>query len=75
MPKELKEVKRLCPECDKEVTLSIDPETGDREGRCANCGIDVGAVINRLRYDKARKKIETEEEAATKPAKKESKWL
>lgn len=63
------EVKRMCPECEKEVTLKVDPETGDREGRCANCKLDVGAVVNRLRYGKAIKKVETEEEGSGNPPK------
>jgi hypothetical protein len=70
-----KEVKRLCPECEQEVTLIIDPETQDREGRCANCGLDVGAIVNRLRYAKAAKKVEEEEEKAKKGGKKQSEWF
>jgi DNA-directed RNA polymerase subunit RPC12/RpoP len=70
-----KEVKRLCPECEQEVALKIDQETGDREGRCENCGLDVGAVVNRLRYAKATKKVEDEEETANKGAKKGSSWF
>lgn len=65
-------MKRLCPECGKEVTLTVDPETRDREGRCKDCGLDVGAIVNRSRYNKAAKKLEEEENAAAVPPKKKS---
>lgn len=75
-PNAPKTVKRLCPECETEVTLTIDAETGDREGRCGSCGLDVGAVVNKLRYDKARRRVEDEEsEEKKKTEKKKSSWL
>jgi hypothetical protein len=69
------EIKRLCPECDQEVTLAVDAESGDREGRCSNCGLDVGAVVNKLRYAKATKKVQDEEEIEKKKQNKPKGWL
>ena len=70
-----KEIKRLCPECETEVTLVIDDDTGDREGRCPNCRLDVGAIVNRDRYDKAREKMKREEDEDKKKKEKKSSWL
>lgn len=68
-------VKRLCPECEAEVSLTIDPETGDREGRCPKCKLDVGAVVNRLRYEQAKKVVEETETKAKKGKKTGSSWF
>jgi hypothetical protein len=68
------EVKRLCPECETEVTLSIDSDTGDREGRCSNCRLDVGGVVNRKRYASALAKIEADEKKAKETGKKSEWW-
>ena len=68
------EIKRLCPECDSEVTLTLDEETGDREGRCPKCKIDVGAILNRDRYEKARERMRKEEEEEDRKKRKSS-WL
>ena len=73
--KKPQKISRLCPECEKDVELTIDSATGDREGRCSNCGLDVGAALNRHRASKALKKLEKEEEERDKPPKKESSWF
>jgi len=70
----VKEIKRLCPECDTEVTLVIDDDTGDREGRCPSCKLDVGAIVNRRRYSVANAKLD-EEEIEDKKKSKKSSWL
>lgn len=68
-------ITRLCPECDSDVELTIDTDTGDRSGRCPKCRLDVGAVINRKRYAAALQKIDDDEKKAKKDDKKDSSWF
>lgn len=69
-----KEANRQCPECEADVKLTIDADTGDREGRCSGCGLDVGAAVNRHRANKAMKKLADEEGEKTAKPPKES-WF
>lgn len=43
--------KVICPECETEVTLT------DGEGECSKCGLDVGEVLERDRYERALQKV------------------
>ncbi len=40
-----------CPECDKDVKLT------DGEGTCANCGLDVGWVVEKARRERAVRRL------------------
>lgn len=42
--------KVLCPECETEVNLS------EHEGVCQKCGLDVGQIVEKDRYDTALQK-------------------
>lgn len=54
----------VCPECSKDVELVLDKESEEYEGRCADCGLNVGAVYVRSRYQRAIKKLEDGEAPA-----------
>ena len=62
--------KVLCPECDKEVEITRDAESGDDEGICGECGLNVGRILTRRRYDRAYNKVAESEKAAEKKTKK-----
>lgn len=65
--------KAICPECDTEVTIT--KEEGELTGKCEKCGLDVGRVLTKRRYDRAVKKMDdAEAEDAKKGKKKESPW-
>jgi len=55
--------KVLCAECDSEVDLSKN------EGVCPKCGLDMAAIMERRRYDKALRRIEKREEEESQPPK------
>lgn len=63
-----KELKTQCPECENDVTLTTD-EDGDYEGTCENCGLNVGRVLTKRRYDKAVAKVAERESAKPKKEK------
>lgn len=65
---EVKRIKVICPECEKEVELS------DGEGVCGNCGLDVGWVMEKRRRDKAVKKLEEREEKESPTKNKKSRF-
>ena len=50
-----------CPECETDVKIVRDDD-GDDNGRCANCGLDVGRVLTRYRLDRAISKVREGEE-------------
>lgn len=64
--------KILCPECETEVEIIRD-EDGDDQGVCGNCGLNVGKILTRRRYDRAYKKVSDAEVAAEEAAKKKAK--
>lgn len=64
--------KAVCPECDTEVTIT--KEEGELTGKCDKCGLDVGRVLTKRRYDRAVKKMDEAETEAGKKGKKESPW-
>lgn len=57
--------KVLCPECDTETEITISKQA--IKGDCGNCGIDVGAVLTRRRYEKALQRQREREEAEENP--------
>lgn len=59
MPDQTKKV--VCPECDKEATVIL--EEGEWTGKCDNCGLDVGYIVEKRRRDKAIKKMDDLEAA------------
>ena len=69
---EPKKRKMLCPDCETEVEITRDSETGDDEGVCPNpeCRLNLGRIITRRRYDNASSKIGKAEEDAAKKSKK-----
>lgn len=70
MPEKSNKRKVICPECDQ-ADVEITREEGDDEGTCPNCGLNVGRVLTKNRYDKALGKLREEEEKAKKPKKKD----
>ena len=64
--------KVVCPECDQvDVVITRDDE-GDDNGTCQNCGLNVGRVLTKNRYDKALTKLKAEEEKSQKKAAKKT---
>lgn len=64
--------KTLCPECETEVEI-VRTEDGGEEGMCDNCGLNVGQVLTKDRYDRALAKLrenQAKEKAKTAPKKK-----
>jgi Zn-finger protein len=70
MPKEQKR-KTLCPECDTEVEITRD-EDGADVGVCDNCGLNVGQVLTKDRYDNALAKLRARSEEEKKKTKKKT---
>ena len=60
-PQKPKTRKVLCPECDTEVERKVT-ESGDFEGNCDNCGLDVGNIYTKRRYRNADRKIDEREQ-------------
>ena len=70
MPEKSNKRKVVCPECDQaDVEITRDSD-GDDEGTCPNCGLNVGRVLTKRRYDRALDKVKRDEEEGTKPKKK-----
>jgi ssDNA-binding Zn-finger/Zn-ribbon topoisomerase 1 len=66
--------KVVCPECDQADVEIVRDDEGDDNGVCVNCGLNVGRVLTKNRYDKALAKVRTgEEEESKKVAKKKDK--
>lgn len=71
--KESSNRKVLCPECETEVTVSR--VEGEDEGRCEKCGLDVGRILTKRRYDKALAKMNEADDNEKKGNKKKgSEW-
>jgi hypothetical protein len=68
--KKPKELKTQCPECDADCTVTLDDD-GDYEGSCDGCGLNVGRVLTKRRYDKAATKLAERENAKPKKEKRD----
>jgi hypothetical protein len=57
--------KVICPEenCNTETELTYNAETKEWEGDCPKCGLDVGWCVEKIRRDRAVRRL-TEREAA-----------
>jgi hypothetical protein len=57
--------KVVCPGegCNTEVELTLNTESNEWEGDCSKCGLDVGWCIEKVRRDRAVKRLVEREEA------------
>jgi hypothetical protein len=71
--KESSSRKVLCPECETETTVSR--VEGEDEGKCEKCGLDVGRILTKRRYDRALAKMNADDEKEKKSSSKsKSEW-
>jgi hypothetical protein len=77
MPDASKTKTVICPDCQKECTLTFDAEEGIYTGKCQNpdCGTDVGWCYEMVKRNKSLKKFEEMETASLPPTPKKRKRL